>query len=301
MKNLNQSAFDASSRYILDNARYLEKLIFSHHFISPCPDKIIKAIKMYQNKDGGFGNAIEPDFRMPYSSPMATAVAFKHLSAFKSAEGAKECIERAVHYLENTYNERIKGWESVSLTVNQFPHAPWWKYHGPQVKMHGNPSAELVGYLIEFSDYVRDLNVEALKEIYIQYFLELESFEEHEVYSFIRLFDKLSDIERVGLVSKLQLAYDCLVDTEPSNWDNYVPYPLKFVMLTDEELFNVPEALIKKNINHLIDKIHSAGCVLPTWSWGAYPEDWEIAKREWAGLLTLDALLVFERFHTLVV
>ena len=301
MKNLNQSAFDAASRYILDNARYLEKLIFSHHFIDPCPDKIVKAIKMYQNKDGGFGSALEPDFRMPYSSPMATSVALKYLSEFKESEGASEAIARAMHYLEHTYDDRIKGWESVGMIVNQFPHAPWWKYHGPQERMHGNPSAELVGYLIEFSEYVTKIDIEALKELYIQYFLDLDVFEEHEVYSFIRLYNKLSDIEHVSLRAKLKVAYETLVDIDPLNWNNYVPYPLKFVNLIENDIFEVPDALIKKNINFLIDKIHADGCIVPSWSWGAYPEDWEIAKREWSGVLTLDALLTFERFHTLVV
>lgn len=301
MKNLNQTAFDASSRYILDNARYLEKLVFGHHFIEPCPEKIVKAIKMYQNKDGGFGNALEPDFRLPYSSPMATSVALKLLSGFKDVEGASETIEKAIHYLEHTYNQAIYGWESVGKAVNLFPHAPWWKYHEPQQKMHGNPSAELVGYLVEFNGYVTELDVESIKEKYIQYFLDLKSFEEHEVYAFIKLYNRLSDIERVRMYDQLSNAYDALVNLDPKKWNDYVPYPLKFIMLTEDDIFKVDETVLKKNVNFLIDKIHEHGCVFPTWSWGAYQEDWEIAKREWSGILTLDALLVFERFHTLIV
>ncbi|HAS73644.1 MAG TPA: hypothetical protein DCS67_05825 [Clostridiales bacterium UBA8960] len=301
MKHLNQSAFDASSRYILNNARYLEKLIFGHHYIGPCPEKIVKAIKMYQNKDGGFGNALEPDFRMPYSSPMATSVALRLLSQFKSTDGAEESIVKAIHYLEHTFDAKIMGWESVGKAVNLFPHAPWWKYHEPQDKMHGNPSAELVGYLIEFSGHVKHLDVESIKEVYIQYFLDLKAFEEHEVFAFIRLYNKLSDIERVSLVPQLKQAYTLLVSLDSSKWDDYVPYPLKFIMLTEDDIFEIDDVVLKKNVNFLIDKIHENGCVLPTWSWGAYHEDWEIAKREWSGILTLDALLVFERFHTLIV
>lgn len=301
MKNLNQSAFEASSSYILNNARYLEKLIFGHHYIGPCAEKVVKAIKMYQNKDGGFGNALEPDFRMPYSSPMATSVALRLLSQFKDAEGASEVIGKAIQYLEHTYDKKITGWESVGKSVNLFPHAPWWKYHEQIDKMHGNPSAELIGYLIEFSEHVRQLDVESLKESYIQYFLNLKTFEEHEIYAFIRLYNKLSDIERVRMVEQLKNAYESLVNLDPASWEDYVPYPLKFIMLTDDDIFEVDDSIIKKNVNYLIDKIHESGCVLPTWSWGAYQEDWEIAKREWSGLLTLEALLVFERFHTLIV
>ena len=33
----------------------------------------------FQNDDGGFGRALEPDFRLPASSAIATAVGFQYL------------------------------------------------------------------------------------------------------------------------------------------------------------------------------------------------------------------------------
>ena len=203
MKNLSHSAFDISSRYILNNARYLEKLVFGHYFISPCPEKIVKAYQMYQNKDGGYGNGIEPDFRLPSSSPMATSVALNRLSQFKETVGAFEQIEKAISYLESTYDDSIKGWECTPKMVNLYPHAPWWHFQTPRLGVHGNPSAEILGYLIEFEPFVKTLDLEALRKTYIDYILSMQEFEEHELYCVIRLFNRLSDIEQIIIRDKI--------------------------------------------------------------------------------------------------
>lgn len=296
MKILSKSAFDISSRYILNNARYLEKLVFGHHFISPCSEKIVKAYKMYQNKDGGYGNGLEPDFRLPFSSPMATSLAIARLREFKDDIIALEQIEKAVLYLENTYDDEILGWESTSKMVNLFPHAPWWTYDAPRKSIHGNPSAEILGYLLEFKDFVRSLDLEMLKASYIRYFITLESFEEHEIYCFLKLYDALSDIEQQAMKEKLFYAINQLMVLDQKVWHKYVPYPLKFIGLSEKLELDIPQATIEDNIDFLVDLIEENGCITPNWGWSDFPQEWEISKREWIGILTLDALLKFEKY-----
>lgn len=299
MKHLSQSAFDISSRYILNNARYLEKLVFGHHFISPCSEKIVKAYQMYQNKDGGYGNGLEPDFRLPNSSPMATSVALNRLSQFKESIGALEQIEKAISYLENTYDDSIKGWESTPKMVNLYPHAPWWHYENPKTGLHGNPSAEILGYLIEFEPFVKSIDLESLRKIYIDYILSINNFEEHELYCFIRLFNKLSDIEQIIIKDKIVEGFDQVVNLDVRQWAGYVPYPLKFISLTDHDLFDVPQDLLIHNINFVVNKLNDEGVFAPSWSWSNYEAEWEIAKREWSGILTLDALLLLRRYDAI--
>jgi len=296
MKNLSQSAFDNASQYILNNARYLEKLVYGHYFVAPCSEKIVKAYRMYQNKDGGYGNGLEPDFRLPSSSPMATAIALNRLSQFKETVGAQEQIEKAISYLESTYDDSIKGWESTSKMVNLFPHAPWWHFEKPRNGIHGNPSAELLGYLIEFEPFVKALDLEALRKIYIDYILAMDSFEEHELYCIIRLYNRMSDIEQVIIKHKITEGYNKVVNLDMKQWAGYEPYPLKFISLTAHDLFDSPKELLIHNINFIVNKLNDDGVFAPSWSWTAYEAEWEIAKREWSGILTLDALLILKRY-----
>lgn len=297
MNNINKSAFDASSSYILNNGRYLEKLLLGHYFISPCSSKIVKALKMYQNKDGGYGNGLEPDFRMSFSSPMATSIALRLLSAFGDVSGVEEQIKSAITYLESTYIEAIQGWELTSKMVNLFPHAPWWTYKEPLKTIGGNPSAEIVGYLYKFRQFVAKLDVIQLKNIYINKLIETKIQEEHELMCYIRMYNHMSDIDQDVMMPYLNVAYQNIVNTNPEEWNNYVPYPLKFIELAKNQIFEISDELLNDNLNFLLNKLSLIGHIVPPWSWNAYLEEWEIAKREWSGILTLETLLILRKYQ----
>ncbi|OJV64634.1 MAG: hypothetical protein BGO41_13600 [Clostridiales bacterium 38-18] len=299
MNKINQMAIDSASSYIMNNGRYLEKVLFGHYFIQPCSSKIVKALKMYQNKDGGYGNGIEPDFRMSYSSPMATSVALGMLAPFDNDPYAINQIKLAVRYLEDTFLDAIGGWEGTSKMVNLFPHAPWWHYKELDSRLQINPTVELVGYLIKYNEYVEKLNVQQLKDKYIDYIVENGIEEEHSLFCYIKFYNTLSDIEQDMIRPNLVHSYQLLVSTDPEEWHLYKPFPLKFIGLTEDSIFEVSDELLRANLNFLRDKISFVGHVSPTWTWGQYNEEWETAKREWSGILTLDALRLLKRFNYL--
>lgn len=55
-------------------ARLLDRLRFGYLFLGGEWDPVPAALRAYQNPDGGFGNALEPDFRGAVSQPVACAV-----------------------------------------------------------------------------------------------------------------------------------------------------------------------------------------------------------------------------------
>ena len=288
--------YPVAAQYIQDNARYLEKLLHQHYFESPCGDKVVKALGLYQNKDGGYGNGLEPDFRLSNSSPMASSVALKLLSELKNEPLAEEQIRNVVRYLENTFNPEIEGWESVGKMVNLFPHAPWWHYHDSPPKYNLNPSAEILGYLIEFRTHVTTLDVDQLLKRYTEYYLSLDHIEEHAFYSVLRLAERMSDIEHALILPKLKRDYQRLVNLNREAWQNYVPTPLKFAMLDLNNRLEIPVDDLQDNINDIKETLNTFGVIVPSWKWDKYEEEWEVAKREWTGILTLDALKALQLF-----
>jgi hypothetical protein len=58
---------DRARDFVLRNARLLERQRFAHRFDGAPRDGVIAALAAYQNEDGGFGNALEPDKRTPHS------------------------------------------------------------------------------------------------------------------------------------------------------------------------------------------------------------------------------------------
>jgi hypothetical protein len=64
------SVLEKGANYIWQNARVLERAIYEHYLLDGSPDRILSILKIYQNPDGGFGHALEPDLRAPDSHPL---------------------------------------------------------------------------------------------------------------------------------------------------------------------------------------------------------------------------------------
>ncbi len=63
---------NAAKQFILQNARPVDLAVYQYYFENRSNQKVIAELAKYQNKDGGFGNGLEPDFVNPASSPIAT-------------------------------------------------------------------------------------------------------------------------------------------------------------------------------------------------------------------------------------
>src|SRR5207342_3720383 len=71
MKTVTPGALQRAETFVLLEARLLDRLRFAYHFRGGSADAVIRSLRPYQNPDGGFGNALEPDRREPGSQPFA--------------------------------------------------------------------------------------------------------------------------------------------------------------------------------------------------------------------------------------
>lgn len=303
MKKLKQSLFMEASRYIKKHARPLERYIYEDYFHKPCGEKILNELKKYQNNDGGFGNGLEPDFKLPLSSPMATSVVFQHLIELDDYKEAIEMIIQGIKYFESVFVSERSGWFAAPQKVNEFPHAPWWHYNEKEgmtiIDRHwGNPSAEIIGYLYNYRDVVSKLDVQQLLEYTISYINSKYDFEsEHEIYCFIRLYDIIPDRLSRKIEDKLKYAVQKLVCRDRKEWDKYVPQPVHFIDGPGSNTFGIEKELIEDNLDYLIDILEEKGRIEPSWEWGQYETEWEKSKEEWTGILTLKTLIKLDKFE----
>lgn len=101
--------------------------------------------------------------------------------------------------VEVRFDMHRKGWYSVPSKVNKYPHAPWWEFRD-DISMTvidyswGNPTAELIGYLYTYRKYLKQLDIYALIQNAITNLNERTEFKsEHEIYSYIRLYNALDN------------------------------------------------------------------------------------------------------------
>jgi hypothetical protein len=128
MRYLSGNAFDRAVNFIRGNARPLEKNYLEYRFFNDDEKNVLDELEKFQNDDGGFGNSIEPDFRMPYSSPMSTSLGVRHLKEFDKTTRAQKMIKASIRYFENSFNDERNGWYVLDRKVNDYPHAPWWHF-----------------------------------------------------------------------------------------------------------------------------------------------------------------------------
>ncbi|HEU5014581.1 MAG TPA: hypothetical protein VFT66_18800 [Roseiflexaceae bacterium] len=128
--------------FIWRNARLIDRHLFAFHFHDGSGDAVLQALRAYQNADGGFGNALEPDIRCPDSQPVPVQHALEYLEVVVAD---RVMVQRACDFL-TTITTDAGGVPFVLPSVNKYPHAPWWQTDdNPPASL--NPTAAIAGLL----------------------------------------------------------------------------------------------------------------------------------------------------------
>jgi hypothetical protein len=111
----------------------------------PSREPVLAALRAYQNEDGGFGNALEPDKRCPTSQPQDIEFALHILDAFESV--GDPMVARACDYLV-TITTPAGGVPYALPSINAYPHAEWWAVEdNPPASL--TPTAAIAGVLLK--------------------------------------------------------------------------------------------------------------------------------------------------------
>ncbi|TFF88370.1 MAG: hypothetical protein EU549_03165 [Promethearchaeota archaeon] len=300
--------FDLSSwekiiNFFSTKARPLEQAQFNNFFGKINPDKIFSVLKPFQNHDGGFGHGIEPDFHLPDSTPMGTSLGLRILDQFPDSKKRNDLIMDALKYLKGQFDSDRKGWYAVNKRVNEFPHAPWWRFDLKKdqtiIDKHwGNPTAELLGYCWTYREFFSNWQIEPKIEYAIHYLEKKDSFpSEHEIYCFLHMYHHISASYQKRIKKKLTTAVQELVIYDKSQWKDYAPQPVHFLVHPEDSSWGLAEQQIYKNLKSLHQQLMKEGHIRPTWEWGQYTNHWALAKKSWSGILTLRALKILKHFN----
>jgi len=134
--------FERAEEFIWCNARLIERRLFDFHFRSGSSQAVLAALRAYQNEDGGFGNALEPDIRCPESQPVPTQHALEILDV---ADFDETIVQKTCDFLLTITTEE-GGIPYAMPSVRNYPRAPWWNPEdNPPASL--NPTAAICGLL----------------------------------------------------------------------------------------------------------------------------------------------------------
>lgn len=292
---------DAAIKFILQNARPLELSVYKYYFENGSSQSVIDELLKFQNADGGFGNALEPDLFNPNSSPIATNDAIITLFRVNALDKNSDIVKGIVKYLEShdSFDEYKKRWLFAIDSNKDYPHAIWWKKKGDGISGF-NPSISLAAFMICYGNRT-PLYEEIVKEGF-EYLENAEEISGDELNSFLLAYELLkanniSDIvDRERFKALLYKAVENSICKDTSKYGvEYVPLPSSifsgmYLDFITPEIKSLIEAE-KEILNKL--QMNDGGFDI-TWKWYTpYPE-FEQARAWWRPRITIEKLLFNE-------
>ena len=303
MAMLSHDAYARAARFLREQARPLEAALFRHGFADGPAEAAVEALGRYQNADGGYGKALDPDLRTPSSSALATARALLQLGGL-GVDAEHPQPRAACAYLERTRDPERWVWRIVPEDASSHPHPSWWGDAGLEERFGGylvNPRAEVVAGLLHFEEapeegWLGELVEDAVRAV------ETRELDMHELLAALALLEApgLAVGFRARVRAACEQAAERLVATDPGTWGSYVLQPVEVAPRPDGPLHHLFADSITANLDVLIERQGDDGAWAPPWSWDAYPEAWAEARREWQGVLTLktlETLRAYERIE----
>lgn len=141
------NAFAAGDRFLLNQARLLERRLFATCFLGQPAGRVVDAVRGYQNDDGGFGHALEPDTRCPASLPVYVETAFAALATAGTVDHGM--VTRACDFLARVAEKADAGGAVPPAfpVIESFPRAAHWTEWTYEPAL--NPTAGLAGLLYQ--------------------------------------------------------------------------------------------------------------------------------------------------------
>ncbi len=293
--------FERARSFMKSQARPLDRCLFDYEFESRSAEAVIAELAKFQNSDGGFGNSLEPDFRMKASSPIATTVAFQYLGEV-NATAEEELVRRGIGYFMTSYDTEQKRWHQPGKEVNDAPHAPWWRYEeGRDTFGWANPGVEIVGYLHKYSNLVPQDFLSDVIEIALSHIRAApddSSIDVHSMLSYLRGLDFLPEPGKSIALEKIIKSAQTDVASSP-DWPGQGARLSWYAPTPNSPLADALKDEIERNLDSEIDDQAEDGSWLPNWSWHQYEDAWEEAKQEWKGYLTVQMLKTLRAYGRL--
>ena len=291
----------SAKNFILQNARPLELSLYKYFFESGSNQAVIDELSKFQNPDGGFGHALEPDFFNPNSSPIATNDAIITLFRISALDRDSAIVKGIVKYLDShdSFNEDKKRWLFAIDSNKDYPHAIWWEKKGDGISKF-NPSVSLAAFMVCYVNRT-SLYEEIIKDA-VTYLKSGEEISGDDVNCYLLAYELLtsnsiSDIVDLNIFKDLlcNAIENCICKDISKYGVEYVPMPsVIFTGRYTEFITSEIKPLIEAEKDILGKKQREDGGFDITWKWYTPYPDFEQARAWWRPRITLEKLLFNE-------
>jgi len=293
-EQMDRNEFNEIRNWIYRNARPLDLARWAYHFEDGTKAKVIKALSFYQNEDGGFGHALEPDSWNPGSTPITTNTAAEILRELDHHDRKHPMVRDMLRYLASGHGRREDKWLFSIPENNRYPRAPWWSADEEGTLTNFNPTASLLRFVLDFGDYDSDLYMMALNQMEKMKteFIETVEPSMHDLICLEAIRPYL-DEERLNELE------DNEIEKDPENWKDYTCRPSAFIKNPEHPLMKTQKETVEAELQHLEKTLNPKGFWDINWVWSDYEEEFHISRNWWRADLTIKNLLLLKAFGRL--
>ena len=300
--------YTAAKKFILKNSRPLDMARWNYLFEDGSKEDVISVLKTYQNDDGGFANALEPDCWNINSTPLQTWVATQIIKEINLDDKNHPIIKGILDYLSSKDEFDGHRWHGLNTVVtnDNYPHAPWWSYKQKQ-ELTYNPTASLIGFILKYAEKDTAIYRSAceLSEEAYDYFKKnfpLESM--HESACFVELYHymkecsifNLLDMEEFKKLLQKQIKQVITYDTKIWSTD-YICKPSLFINSKSSDFYLENKEICDFEYEFILKTQNEDGSWGVTWDWNDYPEQWAISKNWWQSDIIIKNIKYIREFN----
>lgn len=312
MKTLSKETQGRIENWIYRNGRQLELAQWDHLFHGGRQADVLRAIAVYQNADGGFGHAIEPDSWNPNSTPYNAQHAIRLMSGINFFDLSHPLYQGILRYLDSPDASGPNGFHFTVPSNDQYAHAPWWQYSEETNRTENKGlTAILSGFILRLGTPGTSLyrKAEAFARTLIEDMRTTESFGEMGLAGYSLLLLHISEaglaaqFDTEGLKARLDAQMNASIERDPAKWAGYTIRPSRYIQSPESPLYAENAAVMEAELDYLIDTLPADDVWPINWSWfdlgSVYPREFSISENWSKALCAIDTMRLLHAFGRL--
>lgn len=290
------------------NARDLELRLWQFYFEGGAAEAVVKAMLPYQNEDGGFGHAMEPDNWNPGSSPYTTLYAIHLLQQINFREIKHPIYQGILKYIESEVDFVDDYWRFNIPGNNEYPHAPWMNFSEEDNLVESNGiTAGIVEFILETCDESSDNYKKALRLArgLINRLMGGEKHGDMGIRGYIDLVEKMQKLGIEGFdYDRIQDKLDHLVcesiEYNTEQWKYYGVLPSNYITTPHCRYYEKNKEILQKELEYIIRTKPQKGVWDITWTWfennEQYAKEFAISENWWKAIKAIEKLILLAAF-----
>ncbi|MCL2841492.1 MAG: hypothetical protein FWE05_12070 [Defluviitaleaceae bacterium] len=314
MLKMETKEFNQIRQWMYRNARNIELALWQYEFENGSEETVLDALSFYQNEDGGFGNALEPDSLNPNSTPYTTNHAINILNSIGFKDAKHPMIRGILRFLDSGAYFSENGWQFTIPTNNEYPHAIWWTYIPNDATDEFGLTAELVSFILCVAEKDSPLYKKAITLVEKLIEIPRKSTEHDDSGGNVQGICKLAEtLQNLDLLDKLNAEFlpeaaqkmlSHSIVTDSAKWLEYGGNPHYYIRTPDSIYYKDYQGAVQQELDYLIQTRPKHDVWGITWTWfentEKYAKAFAISENCWKGFHCIWKMCFLKNFDRLI-